>query len=119
MGDPVTGVISREQLRALAAAPSAGFARDVIRNYDPLWGLPEGAPLRWRITLTREVVEEGEAFVEAASEEEARARAAHLDDDAITWGIGWCDPVVGSNEVIAVAPSPARPRPTPAEGGLF
>lgn len=96
--DPVSGPMPREKLRALAEAPH-GDARDVIRQYDPFWGLPPGATIEYEVELRADV--SGYALVKASSIEEARKLAANLNkhevefdpSDAADWKVMRVEPV--------------------------
>lgn len=96
--DPVSGPLPREKLQALADAPH-GDARDIIRQYDPLWGLPAGAKIEFEVEFRADVV--GYALVKASSIEEARKLAATLNkqevefdpSDAEDWKVMRVEPV--------------------------
>lgn len=89
MIDPVTGPLSRDELKALADAP-AGAALKAIRKFDPLYGLPEGTKVDWQVTATREA--EGYAIIKAASKEEAQKLAKALKTSDFEWDdSNWCD----------------------------
>jgi hypothetical protein len=62
--DPVTGPLTRDELKTLAAAP-VGAALRAIRKHDPLYGYPPGTKINWLATFVRE--QEGYAYVKAAS----------------------------------------------------
>ena len=84
--DPVTGPLSREELAALAAAP-AGVAAEKIREHDPFWGRGDGEKIRWKVTGRSNA--KVEAYVMAASQEEANELADKLGDaefDEVGWG---------------------------------
>lgn len=92
--DPITGPISRDELKALSAAPF-GDAANAIRKHDPLWGIEEGAPINWKVEFTRE--QTGYAIVKAATEKGAEILAGKLAAHEIEWeeddiSIGTIDP---------------------------
>lgn len=80
--DPVSGPLSREELRALAAAPH-GQAVKVIRKHDPLFGRQEGEKIEWSVEYTAEI--KGYATVMATSLKEAEKEADNLEVANISW----------------------------------
>jgi hypothetical protein len=78
--DPITGPMPREKLAELIAAPH-GEAQDIIRQYDPFWGLAPGAKIDFEVELCAEVT--GYAVVQAASLEEAKKLAEGLSADEV------------------------------------
>lgn len=80
--DPITGPISRDELKALSAAPF-GDAAKAIRKHDPLWGLEDGSEIKWKIEFRRE--QTGYAIVRAATEKGAGLLADKIPADAIEW----------------------------------
>lgn len=88
MGHPATGPISPEQMRALADAPY-GKAGEVLRKYDPAWGLsgPE-APLRkYDVTLSAMLPATAYIEVEATNPEQARKIAMQERYSNLDWDI--------------------------------
>lgn len=77
MSDPVSGPLTRDELRALTDAPF-GEAAKVIRKHDPLFGRAPGEKLDWLVVL--EVSGQARCVVTACSEAEARELA--LDSTA-------------------------------------
>lgn len=73
--NPISGPVPREKFNALVDAPH-GEARDTIRQYDPFWGLPPGAKIKFEVEVRADLI--GYAVVEAASLEEAKKLAAKL-----------------------------------------
>ncbi len=107
--DPVSGPISREELRALVDAPH-GDAREIIREHDPFWGLPEGTKIEFEVEVRAEVI--GGAAVKAASLEEAKKLAQNLTRDDIefdTYELRNCDWTVET--VNPVTPPKRRKEP--------
>lgn len=88
--DPVTGPLSRETLKELAASPH-GIAVKTIRRFDPQWGRAEGEKFRWKVTGRQD--SHVYAFVMAANQKEADKLADELDDNDFETG-GWCEIVV-------------------------
>jgi acyl-CoA reductase-like NAD-dependent aldehyde dehydrogenase len=85
MADPISGPLTRDELRELAAAPFGEAAR-IIRRFDPLWGRQtEGELIRWRVRFIREVTEEGYAYVEAATKDDAERLADEIPVSQIDW----------------------------------
>jgi hypothetical protein len=80
--DPVTGPLTRDELKTLAAAP-VGAALRAIRKHDPLYGYPPGTKINWLAIFVRE--QEGYAYVRATSLEEAKAAANAIKHDQIEW----------------------------------
>ncbi len=109
--DPISGPIPREKFDALVNAPH-GEARDIIRQYDPFWGLPLGEKIEFEVEVRAEVI--GGAIVKAASLEEAKKLAKSLTRDDIefdTYSLRDCDWTVETVE--PVKPSPKRKEPPP------
>lgn len=77
MADRSFGPLDRDQFSQLVAAPF-GEAAKAIRKHDPLWNRKEGDEIKWLVTATRDVTEEGTAFVHAATKEEAKRKAGEL-----------------------------------------
>ena len=90
MPDPVTGPLSRDELKVLADAPF-GAATKAIRKHDPLWGRVPGETFEWDVRATRTTFEVGRATVEAESQEEADRLADELTDDDFSWHVSDCD----------------------------
>lgn len=82
--DPSTGPIPREEFAALVDAPH-GEAADVIRQYDPFWGLAPGEKIEFEVEVRAEVI--GGAVVKAASLEEAKKLAAKLSKQDIEFDL--------------------------------
>lgn len=82
MNDPISGPITRDELRELASAPY-GEALKVIRKHDPLFGRKDGEKFRWKVLAT--VTCTMYAFVEAASEDEANKLADKLNTAAFDY----------------------------------
>lgn len=80
--DPVSGPLTRDELRALTEAPYGAAVKE-IRKHDPLFGLKEGEKIAWRVTASARMV--GTAHVKAASKEEAEREADELNDAAFDW----------------------------------
>lgn len=78
--DPVSGPIPREKFNALVTAPH-GEARDIIRQYDPFWGLAPDAKIEFEVEVSAEVT--GYAIVKASSLEEAKKLAEKLTADDV------------------------------------
>ncbi len=93
--DPVTGPLTREQIRELAEAPF-GTARAEIQKYDPLWGKAEGDKIEFEIVCQGTL--EGRAYVKAASQEEADNLADDLNGAEIDWDVARDDFTVISVE---------------------
>jgi hypothetical protein len=100
MTDPVSGVFTREQLRELAAAPGFGSAAKIIRRHDPMWGRKDGEEIKWLVTFTRQVTENGHAYVRASSKEDAEKLAADLDSKNINWCADYADEEYGDIEAV-------------------
>lgn len=81
--DPITGVLPREKLAELAAAPH-GEATKVIRRYDPQWARAPGEKFDW-IVKVRRGSGTGEAIVKAADQKEADELADDLRESDIEW----------------------------------
>lgn len=102
--DPISGPIPREKFKALVDAPH-GDARDLIRQYDPFWGLPPGTEIEFEVEVRAEVI--GGAIVKASSLEEAKKLAKNLTRDEIefdTYGLNDWD----VETVNPVTPAPRR-----------
>lgn len=82
--DPVSGPLSREELRELVAAPY-GAGLKVLRRYDPMVGRAPGETIKWRVSMYRECIERGWVTVEASSADEAEDIASKLPDAKIEW----------------------------------
>lgn len=82
MGHQSFGRMTPVQIKELADAPF-GQAAKSIREIDPLWGVEEGRPIKWRAKFSREVREVGSAIVEAATKEEAEELAEALPEASI------------------------------------
>ena len=85
--DPISGVLPREKLAELAAAPH-GEATKVIRQYDPQWGRAPGEKFDWIVKVRRDGMDTGEAIVKAADQEEADELADDLQESDIEWNYG-------------------------------
>lgn len=81
--DPVTGPLSREELRKLANAPF-GTAIKEIRKFDPMYGRAPGEKIEWKVICKSNM--EGRAYVKAASKKEAEALADKLGCNDVDWG---------------------------------
>jgi hypothetical protein len=86
--DPVTGPMSREELRACVEAPHGGAAK-IIRKHDPLFGLQPGEKIEWEVQCSG--ITHGTAYVKAASQEEADRLAADLTSGDVDWEFGMDD----------------------------
>lgn len=83
--DPVTGPLTREQIRELAQAPF-GTARAEIQKHDPFWGLTEGEKIEFEVICKGRI--EGRAYIKATSQEEADGLAYDLTEAEIDWDFG-------------------------------
>jgi hypothetical protein len=81
--DPSTGPVPREKFAEIVNAPF-GHAAKLIRKYDPLWGLPAGAKIKWKVECRR-TLQYGTAYVEATSDKAAAAEAEDLCGDDVDW----------------------------------
>lgn len=81
--DPSTGPVPRAEFFSLVEAPF-GDAAKKIRKYDPLWGLPPGTKIKWRVECRR-TVQYGTAIIEAKTEKAAEAEAEDLTADDVDW----------------------------------
>jgi hypothetical protein len=80
--DPSTGPITREQFKRIVDAPF-GAAGEMIRKYDPLWGLKPGEKMEWEVTVQR--MQQGTVIVKAATEEEAQNMAGEVNESDVNW----------------------------------
>jgi hypothetical protein len=85
MNDPISGPVPRDVFKTLVSVPY-GKAREVIRKYDPMWGVEEGEKVRWKVTCYYTHV--GVAYVEAANQEEADDLANDLLDSDFSFDYG-------------------------------
>ena len=99
--DPVTGPLTRERLRELAAMPF-GAAIKEIRKIDPYYGLKDGEKIEFEVTVTGRL--QGRAWVKASSKEEAEKLADKLNEGDCDWGGYSCDDF----EIIDVQPMVQR-----------
>lgn len=83
--DPVSGILTRDELRALAAQPGFGEARKAIRRRDPMWGVAVGETIEWRVSMSRDSRDEGYVIVRAASAEEAERLAGDVKEADIVY----------------------------------
>ncbi len=95
--DPSTGPVPRDKFRELINAP-CGEAVKIIRQYDPLWGIPAGKKIMWRVDCRRTRID-GLAYVEASSEKEAQ----NLADDLAGCEVDW-DTDEDDFEILSVKP---------------
>lgn len=100
---PSTGPIPPDEFKKLADAPF-GAALKTIRKFDPLYGLPPGEKIKWRVTFEREITQEGEAYVMAASKEEAEKLADEIPESKICWD----DDLDGQSNISDFTVEPAR-----------
>lgn len=84
MTDPSTGPIPREKFAELVNAPF-GEASKAIRQHDPQWGRAPGAKFQWLVHVERSGSDQGRAWVDAASQEEAEQLAANLSTFDVDW----------------------------------
>ena len=75
-----TGPLTPEELKELASEPF-GTGLKAIRKHDPLYGRKEGEQFKWRVTLSARAW--ADATVMATDEEDARRKAALLDESEI------------------------------------
>lgn len=80
----VFGPLSRDEFQALVDAPY-GTAVRAIREHDPLFRREPGEKIEWLCRFSRVVDYQGEAYVWAETEEEARKRANALPEEDIEW----------------------------------
>lgn len=101
--DPITGPLPREKLRELVDAPY-GEATQVLRQYDPEWGLKPGQKIEWEVVVERDVTGLGVAHVMAGSLKEAEK----LTDDLCNSDIDWDDD--GFQDFVVKSVKPVRKR---------
>lgn len=94
--DPVSGPLSREELKVLCDAPF-GKATERIREFDPFFGRKEGEKIRFKVECRSDM--NGTAYVEAANQEEADDLADNLTASEIDWDYGDND-----FEIVSVEP---------------
>ena len=82
--DPVTGPIARDAFAKLVDLPFGKAALE-IRKFDPMWGLPPGTTIDWRVECKGNLT--GVAYVKAASRKEAENLANDLSDAEVDWDI--------------------------------
>lgn len=83
--DPVSGPLSKDELRALVDAPF-GQATKIIRRHDPLYGRAPGEKIRWKVRLEGHM--QGTAYVEAATEKEASDLADKITESSLIAAYG-------------------------------
>lgn len=90
MGHPATGPISPEMMRELADAPY-GKAGEVLRKFDPAWGLsgPDGQLRKYDVTLTGMLPASAVMEVEATNAKQAREIAMKMRTrfDTLDWDV--------------------------------
>ena len=98
--DPISGPIPRERLKELVEAPF-GKAKEIIRQYDPLWGRVRGEKIEWLVRVERDGTNAGTASIKPANQEEANELADELTGADIDWD---CDYDFNGLIILSVEP---------------
>ncbi len=103
MTHPSFGPVPPDKFAELVTAPY-GKATAEIRKYDPLWGIPAGEKIQWRVDCERNYKTRGIAFVEASSEKEAAKKAENLCGGDVDWDYDDFDDF----DILSIKPEPPK-----------